>query len=358
MAQAEQKKQNDELKELDKWVENALELTQRQVENIGDNYDMLLLSTISLGATLAIQVVSKLLIIWVPTSFFLAVLWIIWSQLSGFKAYLDPNKYIKLAEYDKLSDKQKELGIETSAKRLDPLSYALAAVYLIAAIILVLYKSGVVGSPTPFSIWLPLASFILLTVWIGAGPLVLKSLPVRPLDIALKRSQTKFAGIAMRRIISLLLVALFAFVLTVGINAVLPIWSLVSTQHIYIADTNWLLILLFLVLQLLVWAQIAGYLSYLSARTELSTNVANLSNLSLRINQLLHSKQKSTDEVAILTEQYHEAIKYRFVHILILRFFRLYMPVLNTAYVQAHTSANSPTPDEEQRPPISETPIS
>jgi hypothetical protein len=348
VANGQSNKQNDELKQLSKLVGGAIELTERQLDNIGQNYDMLLLSLLSLGGTVAIQVVSKLLIIWVPTSFFLAVLWIIWPQFSQFKAYLTANKLTVFAGYDKLRDEQKQLGIETSVKRVAPFSYALAVVYFIGAIILVLNKTGVVESPATFSIWLPLVSLVLLIVWIGAGPAFFRHVTVRDFDKVLRLYRTKFANIATRRILMAFAIMIVGIVSMIAINLALPIWSLILTQDIYTIGTNWLLILLFLTLEIIVFAQISGYLTYLSARTELSTNVANLSNLDLRINQLLASNQISTDEVATITKQYHEAIKYRFVHILVLRFIRIYMPVLNEAYVQAQLRGEISTPDEKE----------
>jgi len=318
---------------LSAWITSAREQSQQQINNMGHN--LLFAWLVSLVGTISLQSVFGFLILWVPASFVLWLLWIIWasSQVTG--NYLSVERQGVFRKWDELAQERKQLGLDTTVKRLIPNVRALAAIYIVTLAILALIKGGVITPYQSFSIWPPFATGVVLTSLIVGGPFVLRRLRISRLDEVLELRKSRFAGISLRRLLLILGVIFIVTIALVAVSFALPIWALVVTWNLYSNIASALLLLLVLALQILMFALFLGYLTYLYARTELTNCVTNLSNLDLRVTQILGGAQTSAEEITTLKNQYYETIKYRFVRGLIFGIITVYVPVLNEAYVRA-----------------------
>jgi hypothetical protein len=327
----------NELRQLGDEVEAATKQVQDQLDNVG--HTTLPFSLASLVGAIVLAAKFNILLSWVPTSFILWVLYCIWSAFDLIRNYKSQNKDDLFRQYDKLSNKHKTFGHETFVKRLIPLSRAGAAIYIISAIILVLAKAEIISSPDNFSIWLPFVVDVLLAALLLSGPVLSRRITVSRANevVNLYRNRTNLVSSIQRPLILVCSVSLALFILIPFCYFGLPIWSLTATWGLYQSNANGYLILIVLILQVLFAMLLLGYLTQQSAKTDLSNNVANLSNIHSRITQLLRSSEISANEIHILRGQYYEAIKYRFIQKPMFGFIPVYSPVLNEAYVKADT---------------------
>jgi hypothetical protein len=325
----------DELKQLGEAVEAASEQMQGQLNNIGHIW--LPVSLASLMGAIGLQASFHVLLLWVPTSFILWVLFCIWSGFNQLRGVRTANNDALLRRYAKLSNKRRTIGLETVVKRLIPLSQAGATVYVISAGILVLAKAGIINSPENHSVWMPLAVDLLLAALFLGGPILYRRLGVSKLDEAVNvlRNRTTLLNLVQTHLILVCGIFLIFGALVVFVYFGLPIWSLITTWGLYHSSANWYTVVLVLTLQVLSFVLLSGYLTQQSARTELTNNVTNLSNISLRINQMAGSHPISVIDIRNLKRQYYEAIKYRFIQERVFGFIPVYMPVLNEAYVRS-----------------------
>lgn len=318
------------------WINNAREQSQQQINNMGNNH--LFAWLVSLVGTISLQSVFGFLVLWVPASFILWLLWVIWASSQTASNYLSVERQSVFRNYDELTQEKKQLGLDTTVKRLIPNVRALAAIYIVTLAILALTKGGLIGPYQSFSIWLPFATGVLLISLIVGGPFVLRRLPISRLDMVLELSKSRFASISRSRLLLMLGVISILIIALGAVSFALPIGALVVTWNLYSNTGSALLLLLVLALQILMFALFLGYLTHLYARTELSNCVANLSNLDLRVTQILEGAQTSAEEITTLRNQYYQTIKYRFVRALMFGVITLYVPVLNEAYVRARVS--------------------
>jgi hypothetical protein len=321
------------------WIRSAREQSQQQINNMGNN--LLFAWLVSLAGTISLQSVFGFLILWVPASFFLWLLWVIWASSQATGNYLSVERQSIFRKYDELAQERKQLGLDTTVKRLIPSVRALAAIYIVSLAILALIRSGLIAPYQYFSIWPPFATGVVLTSVIIAGPLVLRRLPASRLDMVLELRKSRLAGISLRRLLLILVVICILAIVMVAVSFGLPIWALVVTWDLYSNTASALLLLLVLALQILTFALFLGYLTHLYARTELTNCVVNLSNLDLRVTQILGGAQTSAEEITTLRNQYYETIKYRFVRGLMFGIITMYVPVLNEAYVRAREQRDS-----------------
>jgi hypothetical protein len=321
------------------WITSAREQSQQQINNMGSH--LLFAWLVSLVGTISLQSVFGFLILWVPASFVLWLLWIIWASSQATGNYLSVERQSVFRKYDELTQEKKQLGLDTTVKRLLPSVRALAAIYIVTLAILVLIRGGLIAPYQSFSIWPPFATGVVLTSLIIGGPLVLRRLRISRLDMVLELRKSRFASISRRRLILILGVISILAIVIVSVSFGLPIWALVVTWDLYSNTASALLLLLVLALQILMFALFLGYLTHLYARTELTNCVANLSNLDLRVTQILGGAQTSAEEITTLRNQYYETIKYRFVRGLMFGIITLYIPVLNEAYVRAREQHES-----------------
>ena len=319
------------------WINSAREQSQQQINNMGN--DPLFAWLVSLTAAISLQSVFGFLILWVPASFVLWLLWVIFGAPSqAIRNYLSVERQSVLHKYDELTQERKQLALDTTVKRLIPNVRALAAIYIVTLAVLALIKGGLIGPYQSFPVWPPFATGVLLTSLIVGGPFVLRRLPISRLDMVIEHSRSRFAKFSLTR---LLLMAGIISILVIAMGAVyiaMPVWALAVTWDLYSNAGNALLLLLVLALQILVFTLLLGYLTHLCARTELSNCVANLSNLDLRVTQILGGAETSAEEISTLRNQYYQAIRYRYVRGLMFGVVTLYVPVLNEAYVRARVS--------------------
>lgn|GEM_PF-5346023 len=325
----------EECKQLGDWVDSANKQMQDQLNNMG-NVNMTISTCVSLCVAVGIPVVLDILILWIPTSF---VLWLLLCVLPIVKlpwSYRPSKREALFRKYHRLSNRQKSLGQETGGKRLALLAMAYSAIYLVTIVVLILDEAGVINSTSDFSIWLPIVTAVMLIVYTLLGPHLFRRLKISDINRLLNLHRTKMqsAHLTRRRLLMLLILVVILCLISVFILIILPAWSLKTTCVLY-SDVNGFKVLLLLVLQVLSFMLLLGSFSLLSARTHLSNNIANLSNIKLRIVQLLNSSEISEKEMRSLERQYYEIIKYRFIHQRLLGVIPIYMPVLNEAYVEA-----------------------
>jgi hypothetical protein len=326
----------EELIQLHDSVDKATSDTQAQLNNVGGI--LLPISIASFAAAIGLQWVFKLLMLWIPTSFVLWILWVCWSIVDQIWKYISMNRAVLFRKYNKLNMRQKQMGQETLIKRLIPLSQALAVVYIVSAIILVLAKSGIL-SFNNFSSWIPLSTDLLLIVFIVGGPILYRHLSISDINSVTKLANNKEKLDSLVKAhplrVSFLFLALIAlFIFT---YFVLPIWALSSSWTLFHSDVNWYKIIIVLVLQVLSFLVLSGYLTQQAAKTELSNNLSDLSGIKFRINQLLSTDNISTKDISGLEAQYYRAIRYRFKQERMLGFIPIYMPVLNEAFINSDT---------------------
>jgi TRAP-type C4-dicarboxylate transport system permease small subunit len=321
------------------WITSAREQSQHQVDNMGNNFPFAWLA--SLAGTISLQSVFGFLILWVPASFVLWLLWVIWASSQATGNYLSVERQSIFRQYDELAQEKKQLGLDTTVKRLIPSVRALAAIYIVSLAILALIRGGLIAPYQYLSIWPPFVTGVVLTSVIIAGPLVLRRLRISRLDMVLELRKSRFASISLRRLLLILAVICILAIVIVAVSFGLPIWALVVTWDLYSNTASALLLLLVLALQILMFALFLSYLTHLYARTELTNCVVNLSNLDLRVTQILGGAQTSAEEITTLRNQYYETIKYRFVRGLMFGIITMYVPVLNEAYVRAREQHDS-----------------
>jgi hypothetical protein len=329
-------KPKDELELLGASVATAIEQTQHQLDNMG--HIMLPISVVSLATTIGVQTIFGLLPIWIPTSFILWILWCIWAIVTLVRTYISTDLGTLFRKYRKLRNKQKRLGQEAHAKQLGLFANAGAMVFLVSAVIIILVKAKVISSNADFSVWLPLAAEVLIILTILSGPWLRRREKVSDINkmVSFFGNRTKLEASVRRRLPLMVGLMATSLILLAFVYFGLPLWSLISTWSLYQTDVNGFKVFFVLALQILSYVLFSGYLTHFSARRELSNNVANLTNIDLRINQLLALDKVSADEIHSLKRQYYEAIKYRFIQDLMLGFIPVYVPILNEAYVKSN----------------------
>ena len=325
----------DECKQLGDWVDSANKQMQDQLNNIG-HINMTISTFVSLCAAVGISVVLNILILWIPTSFILWLLLCIFPIIRMPWSCRPSKRNALFRKYRSFTNKQKSLGQETGGKRLALLAMAYSAIYLVTIVVLILAKAGVLTSTSDFSIWMPIVTAVLLTVYTLCGPTLFRRFKISNLNWLLNLNKTKLqsAHLTRSRLLVFIIFVVLLCLISVFVLIILPVWSLKTTWVLY-SDVNGFKVFLLLILQALSVVLLLGSFSLLSARTHISNNIANLSNLKLRIVQLLDSSEISEREIISLKKQYYEIIKYRFIHQRLFGVIPVYMPVLNEAYVEA-----------------------
>jgi hypothetical protein len=269
--------------------------------------------------------------LWIPTAFVFWILYLFYGALNLGKMNVSTNKQLLFQEYDKLTERQKQLGREIVIKIFSPLSYSLAVIYAVSIAILVLAKSGIIAS-NDFSIVKPLIGSLLLLIILIGGLNLYKKLGVNDVS-ELRKLLNK--NMSTKKILLIGVVVLIALVTFAGFYFALPLWALIASWRLYYTGAMLYKIMIVLVLQVLAFFLLIGYLTQQSAKTELSNYSSSLSDIKLRINQLLSLKEIPVTEIEMLKASYFKAIKYRYQRELLIGFVPAYSPRLNTAFINS-----------------------
>jgi hypothetical protein len=324
-----------ELNQLSDSVDSAISQTQMQINNLPSNLKV----SIPLAAivvTIGLQALFKLLMLWIPTAFIFWILYSFWGVFYMFWTYFTTNVKAIFQKYDKLSDRKKQLGQDTVIKLLNPLSIALAVIYIISAVILVLAKSGIIASDN-FSVVIPLVTSLLLIVILIGGLIIYRRLNVSNMSEAVKlvNDKAKLNKFVKEHVFIMGIALLLFFIFIIFIYYAMPIWALVTSWKLFQVDAMWYKVAIVLALQILSFLLLAGYLTQQLAKTELGNNLSKLSGIKLRIHQLGSLEKVSEDQMSNLKTQYYKANKYRFEQQRMFCFIPLYVPILNEAFVKS-----------------------
>jgi hypothetical protein len=325
-----------ELEQLGNSVDFAISQTQNQLNNIGSELKISI-PIAALFAAIGAGTFFKLLMLWIPTAFAFWVLYLFWGPVSQSGKYRSTNRQAILQQYQQLSKRKQQLGKETAAKILAPLSYSLAVIYIISDIILLLAKSGIIPADN-YSIWQPLiVSLLLITILVG-GPTLYRRVDISDINTfvqltsdkdKLKKQVKKYW---LRWIIIILVFGAF-----IACYFALPTWALITSWSLYYTGAMLYKILIVLVLQVLAFFLVCGFLTNQYAKTDLSNNISALSAIRFQINRLQSLPDIPEKEISLLRARYYMSIKYRFQQERLLGFILVYSPVLNDAFVNSES---------------------
>ncbi|MGB8218477.1 MAG: hypothetical protein WCE94_14365 [Candidatus Methanoperedens sp.] len=307
-----------ELEELREMVNQSSEHTQRQLQNIDSG--LLVGSLISLILALGISFQLKILIYWIPASFILFFIGILYWLLPRKDAFKKEAFEEVITAYQTF-DKKFYLVIDLAFKSMSPITTAIGLVYIVTLIALGLIVNNTITVSQPFNILIPFISALL-----GISlPLIFERLIEKYVNKVfselVKRKETVkpkewdiIVGV-VNVVIILILVGL-------------PIWAFSTTRPI-ISDYIFLIIVLFL--QFMFMAVSASYFSSLSVKKELNNTLTNFANLDYLINDFILSKNINEEKVKKLKELYLTAKQYD-VLVDSLKFVNLYYISMNNVY--------------------------
>ena len=325
----------EELNLLSESVDIAISQTKDQLASVG-NIVSISIPLAAIAAAIGLQAFFKLLMLWIPTSFLFWILYLFWGVLSQLWKYIFTNTQSVIRKYNKLNKRQKQFGQDTINKLLAPLTYALVIIYVISIFILILAKSGIIASDN-FSIWMPLTVTLLLLVILIGGLVLYRRLRSSDISSAVKlvSNPEKLIQFIQKHLFLTAIGVLLFCAFMIFIYFLSPTWALINTWNLYYSNAMWYKVLLVLVMQVLSFVLLVGYLTQQSARTELSNNLSKLSGIRLRLNQMQNLHEVSADQISSLKKQYYQTIKYRFQQERVLWFISVYVPILNEAFVNS-----------------------
>ena len=324
-----------ELNQLSDSVDSAISQTQIQINNMPSNLKISI-PLAAIIATLGLQVLFKLLMLWIPTSFIFWIAYTFWCVIYIFWSYFRTNVKALFRKYTNLNNRKKQLGQETVIKLLNPLSIAMVVIYIISCVILVIAKSGIIASDN-FPVGIPMiASLLLILVLIG-GLMIYQRLDASNINEVVKliNDKAKLNKVIREHLFLLAMTLLLFYACVIFIYYVMPIWALVTSWKLFYVDAMWYKILIVLVLQVLSFLLLAGYLTQQSARMELNNNLSKLSGIKLRIDQLKGVEDVPSDRIGSLEIQYYKANKYRFEQQRMFFFVPVCVPILTEAFVNS-----------------------
>ena len=289
----------DRLTELKNITEQSSQLIGYQLQSIDSS---LLGAFVSVIISAFISKTFGLLIYWIPASFFL--MWVI-LLFSLFKSYIP---LMRKRPRNEDTNKTQTVGllsvrnmflITTRFKNAAPHFKAIGIIFLVSFISLVMYKIGVIKEDATFPIIVPIISSLLFM-----------SLPILN-HMAIGKLEKMEGELDFTKIgcLALFIIVVYAFAYIFAL-LVLPIWSLVIMHPIYIYEPITLLaILVVIFLQVITALTFINYFSASSVRKELTIALFNLSKVLNRINDLLN--QTISDEIYHeLKEDYLKAKRY------------------------------------------------
>lgn len=250
-----------------------------------------------------------LLIFWIPASFLLMWLLLMYSLFKS----LIPRSLIPLIRRRNrteqngnvqtaglLSDAHK-FSITTRFKNSTPVFNSIGVIFLISLLSLVIYKIGLIGEDITFPIRIPLiCSLLFMPLPILINRVIAKLEKGEP-----KLDFTKIGCLGW------FLIIVSALVYTIAL-LVFPVLSFVILRPIYIGGLPCILsILVVIIFQVIVALLFMNYFSASLVRKEMSIALFNLSNIQNRIEDLLSSKQTISDEIyQELRQEYTKAKRY------------------------------------------------
>lgn len=339
---------NQRLEQLKGMVEAAMPQVQGQLNNL--QRVALPVPLAALVAAIGLPLLFHILLLWIPASFILWGIYLIWSILQNVWSSLTINRDVVVRQYGRLARRRKSLGRETWARRLTPPSRAIAAIYAVSAVVLLLPNTAFLGPTKDYSVWLPLVAVLALILFLLGSPIAASHLSISGLDRLLtiyRNGRRKLIPKVTPRCLLLAAVTLLGVValtaLYVVVVLVLPWRALSVTLILYhAAGANVYEMLLVLLLQVLFFFLLSWVLTEQAARTEMTNSVASFENITLRTKQIEGIGHVADSDVKVLERQFYVAVKYRFVREQILGFIPVYVPVLNEAYVKWDTAHRRP----------------
>lgn len=268
-----------------------------------------------LGASVAVLIsvlISRafgLLIFWIPASFLLMWLLLIYPILNSLIKLLrrllrrrnrkERNGIAQTAGL--LSDENTFFLITTGFKNAAPVFKTIGVVFLISFLSLLIYRIGLIGWFISFPITIPLVSSLLFLPL----PFLISTVIA---ELEKRECRLDFANIGCRAL-CLIVVGAFIYVLAL---LVFPIWSFVVLSPIYTGGLPHTLSLVVVMILLMITA--LAFINYFSAsqvRKEMGIALFHLSNIQNRIEDLL-SNQRSISDKAYqeLLEEYAKAKRY------------------------------------------------
>jgi hypothetical protein len=325
-----------ELEQLGNSVDFAISQTQNQLNNIGSDLKISI-PIAALFAAIGAGSFFKLLMLWIPTAFAFWVLYLFWGPVSQAGKYRSTNRQATLQQYQQLSKRRQQLGKETVTKILTPLSYSLTVIYIISVIILLIAKSGLIPADN-YSIWQPLIVSLLLIAILLGGLTIYRHVDISDINafVQLTSDKDKLKKQVKKHWLRWVIVIL-GFGALMACYFVLPLWALITSWSLYYTGAMLYKILIVLVLQVLAFFLVCGFLTNQYAKTDLSNNISALSGIRFQINQLLSLPIIPEKEISLLKARYYMSIKYRFQRERLLGFILVYAPILNDAYVNSES---------------------
>jgi uncharacterized membrane protein (Fun14 family) len=317
-----------ELEKLREIVNQSSEHTQRQLQNIDSN--LLIGSLLSFILALGISFQLKILIYWIPASFLLLYLWAFYELFRTRKAFTPENVEEIIQVFQRTDENILKFVFTWGLKMTAPIVTAVSLVYIITFIaLLATYKTITVNQP--FYILIPLISALLCAFL----PLFLDSLTKFSekggFNDTFKTLATIKENVSPKRWrITLGCLKLGFIIIFVALALVLPAVSFLITYSII---SDYIFLIIVLVLQLTFTIISSSYFSSLSVKKELTNTLTSFADIDYKINSLILSKDMKEEYYEKLKAQYLTAKQYDVSVDNSLKFVNLYTTSMNSVYL-------------------------
>jgi hypothetical protein len=319
----------NELKELREMINQSSEHTQRQLQNIDSN--LLIGSILSLILALGASFQLKILVYWVPASFLLMYLWALFSLISTRKNFTPEKIDVTIKGYKEMDKSKLEFGFFWFLRNMSPLTKAVSIIYGITSIVLILIINKTININVGFPPFIPFISALLFLFL----PFFLDNLTkfferdifsefVEKFNLLKEKAESK--GLKIINIIKAVFLILY-----LPIVVLLPLWALLIT---YPLISDFLFLVLVLVLQSMVVVIFTSYFSTLLVKKELTNSITNFSDLNYQINDLLLNREEINKDIVqklkklyLTAKQYDVLVddSFKFVNIYYLLMHRVYL---------------------------------
>ena len=281
----------DNYSQISKDIEQSSNLIGVQLQSVDSS---LLDAFISVIVTSFLSKEFGLLLYWIPVSFFL--MWIllmfsfIWSQIQGRKVQLEPKKVKQNSPW---SSEQGLFLLLASFKNALPFFKTIGVIFFVSFLSLVIKQLNVIGKGVNYSPVLPVISTLLFF-----------SLPIlnNKAISDLEKNRVRLGSMKLTKL-NWIIIFFYIFVY-VGALLVMPVLSLIALKSVYITSPSVILpILLVIFLQIIAAITFMNYFSAMSVKKEMTLALSRLSTIQHHINDTILNATYNKANYTLLKNQ-------------------------------------------------------